>query len=91
MSLVLLLIIPVKSTMLHLTTGIHIPPQHKLRPLKQMASQLDVSYICRVVLRVDIVVLQDTSCIEVVHEAAVLEVLVHILGFLLVGDAGVVV
>lgn len=77
--------------MLHLTPRIHIPPQHKLRPLEQVASQLDVSYICGVVLWVDIVVLQDTGCIEIVHEAAVLEVFVDVLGFLLVGETGVVV
>lgn len=49
-----------------------------------MACQLDMANIRRVVLGVYIVVLQDTRCIEVIDEAAVLKMFVHLLGFFLV-------
>lgn len=40
--------------------------------------------ICRVILRVDIIVLKDASGIKVVDESTILEVLVNILCFLFI-------
>lgn len=65
--------------MLHLAGRLELPAQNQPRPLQQMAGHLDVADVRRVVLGVDVVVLQDAVRVEVVHEgpAQVLEVLVH--------------
>ena len=66
--------------MLNLTHRFKIPPQHESRPLQQMARQLDMPYIRRVILRVDIIMLQNALRIEVVNKPAVPEMLVDFPG-----------
>lgn len=65
--------------MLNLSCRLKIPPEDQLRPLQQLAGQLDVPDVRGVVLGVDIVVLQHAVRIEVVHKPLVLEMLVDVL------------
>lgn len=94
-------IVPIEGPVLHFAARVQIPPEHEIRPLQQMARNLDVSDIRRVVLRVDVVVSQNAVCVKEVDEPplAVFEVFVDtlnlffvddrllVLGFLLVPDA----
>lgn len=82
--LVSLLIIPVESPMLNLPQRLKLPPQHKPHPLQQVARHFDMTNIRRVILGIDIVVLQDPLCIKVINESTVPEMLMHLLGFFLV-------
>ena len=62
------LIVPIQSPMLHLRPiGPKLIPKLYLHILLQMARDLHLSDIRRVPLRRDVVVLQDTSRVEVVH------------------------
>ena len=69
LSLVIRLVVPVQSIVLHLgTRGIQRPPKSKLDILNQMARDFDRPDVGRMVERADIVMLQDAGGVEVVHE-----------------------
>lgn len=70
--------------MLNLSQRLKLPPQYKSHPLQQMTRQLDMPNIRRVILGVDIIMLQDPLGFKVIHEPALSEMLMHILGFFLV-------
>lgn len=73
---VILHVIPVKRLAGHLSARIELPPEHQIRPLQQVACNLDMADICGVVLGVDVVVAEDSVGVEEVDEAplAVFEV-----------------
>lgn len=48
---------------------LQLPPKHQPNILHQMARELDMSYIRRMVLRPDVIVLQNRGSVEVVHVA----------------------
>lgn len=55
--------------MLHLRPcGVQHPTEHQLDVLHQMARQLDMSNVCGMVQRTDVIVLQDTRGVEVIDE-----------------------
>lgn len=70
--------------MLNLTHRFKFPPHHEPCPLQQMARQLDMPYIRWVILRVDIIMLQNALCIEVVYKSAVTEMFVDLPGLLFI-------
>lgn len=74
--------------MLHLPQRFKLPPQHKPSPLKQMTRQLDMSNVRRMILGVDIVMLQDALRVEIIDETPVAEIFMHILGFFFVDCCG---
>jgi hypothetical protein len=84
---VFLLIVPVRSSRLHFTRGLKVPPQNQLNPLQQVARNLDMSHIRKMVLGVDIVMLQQTLGGEIVDETTVLEVLIDLSSLFLVVSA----
>jgi hypothetical protein len=84
---VFLLIVPVRSSRLHFTRGLKVPPQNQLNPLQQVARNLDMSHIRKMVLGVDIVMLQQTLGGEIVDETTVLEVLIDLASLFLVVSA----
>jgi hypothetical protein len=60
--------IPIKRLMQHLQPRLlQLPPKNQPHVLHQMASQLDMSHIRRMVLRPDIIPLQNPCSIEVVN------------------------
>lgn len=84
---VFLLIIPVRSSRLHFTSGLKVPPKNQLDPLQQVTRNLDMSHIRKMVLGVNIVMLQQTLGGEIVDETTVLEVLIDLSSLFLVVSA----
>lgn len=70
--------------MLNFSHRLKFPPQHKFHPLQQVTCQLDMANIGRVSFGTNIVVLQETSSIEIIHKAEVLEMLMHFLALFFV-------
>ena len=82
---VVLLVIPVKRIVLHLwPSRLENPSKLELDILQQVTRELDMPYVRGMILRPDVVVLQDARRIEVVHKVrvrvvATVEIPVHIL------------
>ena len=67
--LIVFLVIPVQRIVLDFRAhGFKIIPELHPNILQEMAGSLDMADICRVILRADIVVLQDTCHVEEVYE-----------------------
>lgn len=83
---VILHVIPIKRLAGHLSTRVELPPEHQIRPLQQVACNLDVPDVCGVVLGVDVVVAEDSVGVEEVDEVplAVFEVFVDARDFFFV-------
>lgn len=84
---VFLLIVPVSSSRVDFTCGLKVPPENQLNPLQHVTRNLDMSHIRKMVLGVNIIMLQKTLGGEIVDETTVLEVLVDLLGLFLVVSA----
>lgn len=84
---VFLLIVPVRRSSGDFTRGLKVPPENQLNPLQQVTRNLDMTHIRKMVLGVDIVMLQQTLGGEIVDETTVLEVLVDLPGLFLVVSA----
>lgn len=84
---VFLLIVPVSSSRGGCTCGLKVPPENQLNPLQQVTRNLDMSHIRKMVLGVNIVMLQQTLGGEIVDETTVLEVLIDLPGLFLVESA----
>ena len=70
--------------MAHLARRLKVPSHHDPRPLQQMARDLDMPHVGWVVLRVDIVVLEDPPRLEVAHIRMFLELVVDALRLVVV-------
>ena len=71
-----ILVVPVQRVVLDFRTcGSKLQPQFELRPLHQVAGYFDVADVGRVLLRIDVVVLQHALRVEVIDESVVLEML----------------
>lgn len=84
---VFLLVVPVSRSSGDFTRGLKVPPENQLNPLQQVTRNLDMTHIRKMVLGVDIVMLQQTLGGEIVDETTVLEVLVDLPGLFLVVSA----
>lgn len=75
-----ILVVPVQRVVLDFgSCGSKFPSEFELGPLHQVAGDFDVADVGRVLLRVDVVVLEDALGVEVIHESVVLEMLGHAL------------
>lgn len=84
---VFLLIVPVSSSNGDFTSRLKVPPENQFNPLQQVTRNLDMTHIRKMVLGVNIVVLQQTLGREIVDKTTVLEVLIDLPGLFLVVSA----
>ena len=83
-----LLIIPISSSMLHFRPrGSQNPPKPLLNILHEMARKLHMPHVRRMILRADIIVLEDSCRVEIMHEPSGGELLVDGVDFLDKGAA----